>query len=469
MPPAQRPTNVHYYVLAALLVITAVNYIQRNCISPAATTIEETTGIGRIQLDLAAGAFFLAYTLLQVPSGWLAKAWGPRLALSVYATGWSLALAASAAATGFLGLYIARIFMGIFQAGIFPCATLILAVWWPASQRGTATALLNSFMLVGGAAGTMVAGRLLEPLGWRYLFVLYALPGVLWAVWFLWWFRNRPEDHPGVNSAELAMLGTPKPPGEDEAPGEPGARSADDRIQADDAAIIGPAGAAPSPAAAQVPEAAIPPVTTGGRDVTSWLIVFSLPLLLLYTQQCFRAAAPRLFDSRLPTYLEEERGLTKKSAADLSTWPMWAGVVGGLCGGALSDYILRRTGSRRAGRNGVAIGSLVVAILWYLAAYTVTDVYQATALLAAGSFFFNFSSPCAYALTIDIGGKHLPTVFGLMNMIGNVGAWLFVSGVMFLVSVGGWPLAFGVWLGLHVAAILCWLFLDPSMSIGEAN
>jgi ACS family glucarate transporter-like MFS transporter len=147
-------------------------------------------------------------------------------------------------------------------------------------------------------------------------------------------------------------------------------------------------------------------------------------------------------------------------AARMSSLPQWLGVVGGLCGGMLSDYVLRRTGSRRWARNGVAIGSLLVCLGWYLAAFSVEGVGAMAVLLAMGSFFFNFSSPCAYALTIDMGGKNLAVVFGLMNMIGNLGAWLFVSSVMWMVGMGGWHLAFVVWTCLHLPALLCWLFLD---------
>ena len=63
----------------------------------------------------------------------------------------------------------------------------------------------------------------------------------------------------------------------------------------------------------------------------------------------------------------------------------------------------------------------------------------------------------------------LAIVFGLMNMVGNLGAFAFVSGVMTLVHLGGWELALGVWLGLQVAALLCWFFLDPDVTIGETR
>jgi hypothetical protein len=233
----------------------------------------------------------------------------------------------------------------------------------------------------------------------------------------------------------------------------------------------------------------------------------AVPLLLLYTQQAFRAAAPRHFDSRMmPTYCEGRLVTPEQwavmaslaaaptapsqpmagvlgglgawtsgaaahrevvaTAAQLSSWPQYLGVAGGLVGGMTSDLVLRRTRSRRWARNGVAIVSLAACLAAYApAVLLVTDPYLTALLLAVGSFFFNFSSPCAYALTIDMGGRHLPVVFGLMNMAGNLGAWAFVSSVMWMVDAGGWALAFWVWLALHVAALLCWLFLDSEKKI----
>jgi ACS family glucarate transporter-like MFS transporter len=467
----ERPTILRHLVLAALLAITSVNYIQRNAISPAATTIEEQLGVTGRQLDFATGAFFLAYTLLQVPSGWLAQRWGPRLTLSLYASGWSLALVLCALASGFIELFVGRLAMGALQAGIFPCATLILQVWYPVTQRGLATALLNSFMLLGSAVGVWLGGQLLEPLGWRGVFLAYAMPGLLWALWFVWWFRNHPAEHPGVNEAERDLLAANRP-----APAVPAAPASVPAVPDTNVKASSPAYTENSPTPSITLEARVEdtedkssPAGYADRPVVrTWVLVLtSVPLLLLCLQQGCRAAASRLFDSRLPTYLERERGQTKKQAAAMSSYPMWAAIFGGIAGGTLSDVILRRTGKRRLARNGIALFSLFVSTLVYFAAWFVADLTLAILVLSAGYFIFSFSSPCSYALCIDIGGKHLAVVFGLMNMIGNLGATAFVSTVTTLVSLGGWELALGVWLMLPVIAFICWLFINPNVVIGE--
>ena len=83
--------------------------------------------------------------------------------------------------------------MGAAEAGIFPCATGTLARWFPSTRRAMVSGILGSFMGIGGALGAALTGWLLDWMDWRWMFLLYAVPGVLWAAWFAYWFRNRPR------------------------------------------------------------------------------------------------------------------------------------------------------------------------------------------------------------------------------------------------------------------------------------
>jgi hypothetical protein len=134
----------------------------------------------------------------------------------------------------------------------------------------------------------------------------------------------------------------------------------------------------------------------------------------------------------------------------------------------ISDAVLVRTGSRRAARKGVAIASLLAGTLCYLLAYPIPDVYLAAVVLSAGAFLTTFAAPCSYALTMDVGGRHVAVVFSLMNMAGNLGALAFAWVIPRLkVWTGGWDAGLAVFAGLHVAAALCWLLLNPDGVIGE--
>src|SRR5205085_1914469 len=304
-----------------------------------------------------------------------------RLALTVFTAGWSVALALCALAHSLSTLVVGRAIMGALQAGIFPCSTLILAAWYPASRRGFATAMLTSFMYVGGAVSTDLTARLLGPLGWRGVFLTFALPGLAWAAWFAFWFRNRPAQHPSVNPAELALL--PRPSEGPDKAGRP---------------------TAPTP----------------------WLAIFLSPaLVMICVQQFARSGAIRFLDMWLPTYLQEARHETVAAAGALAKWPQLGAMVGVILGGALSDAVLARTGSRRAGRNGVAVGCLLVGTACYVAAFFLSDARLAVLALSVGSMVSASANPCVYALTMDMGGRNLGVAFGTMNMAGNLGSWAF--------------------------------------------
>jgi ACS family glucarate transporter-like MFS transporter len=455
-----RPTWVHHVVLAALCAVAAINYVQRNSISPAETTIRADLNLSRADSGDAIGAFFLAYALLQIPSGWLAQRWGGRLALTVFTAGWSVALALCALATALPTLVAGRALMGALQAGIFPCSTLILAAWYPASRRGFATAMLTSFMFIGGAVGSVLTGWLLGPLGWRGVFLVYTLPGLAWAAWFAVWFRNRPEQHSSVNPAELAVLRS-----DDTAP-PPVAPTVSraEGIVAHREALTGAV-----EKAVVMPPLPAPPARDVSQARTPWLAIFLSPaLLVICVQQFSRAGASRFYDTWMPTYLQEARAHTVAEAGALASWPQWASVVGVVLGGLLSDAVLAGTRSRIAGRNGVAVLSLLAGTACFVVAYFIPSTYLAVLAVSLGALIASFAAPCAYALTMDMAGRNLGVVFGAMNMAGNLGSWAFAWFIPRLVSrSGGWNSALAVFAGLHLAAAVCWLVLNPNGTIGE--
>ncbi len=141
-----------------------------------------------------------------------------------------------------------------------------------------------------------------------------------------------------------------------------------------------------------------------------------------------------------------------------------------MIGGWVSDTVLQYTGSRRAGRQGVAIASLLTCCVCYVAAYRLPNVYAAVAMVSVGYFIFTFAAPCAYALSMDMGGRNLGIVFSTMNMVGNFGSLAFTwLSPRLMTWSGGWTLPMLVFAGMHVAAALCWLLLNPEGTIGEST
>jgi ACS family glucarate transporter-like MFS transporter len=428
-PTKPRPTNFRYYVLAALCVITIINYIQRNSVGGLVAPIVSDLRTDDDHIGDSGLWFFFIYALFQIPTGVIAQRYGPRRALAAYAVGWSLASIGMAVAGEIWGFIAFRGLMGALQAGIFPCATLIMSAWLPASQRAFASALLNSCMLIGGALVYNLTAVLLHPNGpldWRELLVVYALPGFVFAAWFYWWFRNSPEQHPAVNQAERDLIAT-------------GRGAVGEKMRA-----------------------------------VLWAVVLSVPLWLICIQQFMRAGGNRFVDQWLSRYLQlvPLRDFDETSrlalANQLASFPQYGGVVGGLIGGLISDWVLRRTGSRRAGRNGVAVVSLGLTVLAYLPVFGLSDAYAQIVFFTAASFIAAFAAPCAYALSMDVGGKNLPIVFGAMNMVGNFGA----AAITWIVPrlnrwTGSWDASLIMLVAIHAVALICWLFLNPNRTVGE--
>ncbi|MCX7701551.1 MAG: MFS transporter, partial [Gemmataceae bacterium] len=268
------------------------------------------------------------------------------------------------------------------------------------------------------------------PLTWRVLLAVYAIPGIAWAVWFAWWFRNTPE--------EFASAGpTPQVPVQA------------DRMQ----------------------------TSASARGSVSWLVLLGLPLWLICAQQFLRAGGARFVDQWLARYLETvplrsetDEAIRLATAKHYSTIPQYAGVLGGLIGGAISDWILHRLRNQWLARNGVAVFSLGSGSVCFLALFLVDEALPQVFCLTIGYFLVTFASPCAYALTMDLGGKNLPLVFGAMNMVGNFGAAAVTGVVPWLnrLTPDTWTASLVMFIGIHTLAAIIWLILNPRRSLGES-
>ena len=426
MKPAR--SAARFVVLAWLCAAATIAYICRNSIAVAESTIRKDLGLSEKEMGVVLSAFFLTYALGQIPSGWLANVWGSRRILPVLSASWSLATAAMGLATGFWFLVGARSLGGLTQAGIFPASANTVSKWFPPTGRAFACGSLASFMSLGGVLGAAITAALITHVSWRWILVLFSVPGMLWALGFYVWFRDRPEDHGRVSALELELIRSGE---SDEA--KPETR----------------------------------PETTEQREPTPWLGILSSPAMWwICAQQFFRAAGYIFFASWFPTYLQEVHGVSPTESGFLTALPLLAVMAGSLVGGAVSDRILARTGSRAWSRKGVAALSQAACAVLVFFAYLVHDPVLAVLVISAGTFCSAFGGPAAYTITMDMGGRHVATVFSVMNMSGNLGAMLLTLIVPWFEEATGSGnsvlLLFG---SMYIGAAASWLLLNPAGTI----
>jgi MFS family permease len=420
MNPA-RPTQVRYHVLGWLCLAAMIAYVQRGCLAVPAAVIQRDLRLDDVQMGLVMGAFFLAYAVFQLPGGWLGDRWGTRWSLSVCAVLSSAATGLMGAAAGFPSLYACRLGAGLAQAGVFPCAVNSFSKWFPRSRRAFPSGMLGGFMSWGAVAGNAVTAYLLAYLDWRLLFVWLGVAGVVWTAGFYWWFRDRPAEHSWVNDAERDLI----------AAGQSAAERAD----------------------------------KGGTPASPWGVLLASPLMaLICGQQFFRAAGYVFYQSWFPTFLQKTRHVSIASSGYLASVTLAGVAVGAMLGGALSDWLLWRTGRRRLARQWLTVAALLACALFILLAYFVADPTATVLALTLGSFCAGVGGPVAYTITMDLGGRHVSTVFSTMNMSGNIGGALSPLAVSAVVVATGqnWDVVLLLFVAIYLAAAVCWVFLDPN-------
>jgi sugar phosphate permease len=440
--PSQEVATRARFVLSVWLAgAAAIAYLCRNCLAVAESTIRSDLSLTEDQMGLILGPlFFWSYALAQLPGGQLGEWFGARRCLPVFAAIWSVATALSGLAWGAALLVVGRLASGAAQAGLFPCAVDTLSRWHPPTERAFVSGVLGAAMQVGAAiAAPLTALLLIHHDSWRIMLAIYAIPGLLWAAGFYWWFRDRIEDHPSANDAEVELVRGAQESGRESAAAE----------------------TEPVP---------------WGRLLSSWA------MWIICGQQFFRAAAYVWFSSWFPTYLQESRGVTREASGWLTAIPLVAMLVAALASGGLSDWVLRRTGSYGLARKGVALVSLMICSGLVFQAYFISNATLATISIGAGAFFAACAGPCAYAITIDMGGRHVASVFAVMNMIGNFGSGLLplivpkfrrlVDNSPALLELSGgnsWNAVLVLFAAMYVLAAACWLMLRTEGTVFDRS
>lgn len=418
----ESPTIIRYEVLGLLTLAAAIAYLARNAVGVAESTIRDDLGLSLRQSGWFMGAFFWSYAVLQIPSGSLANRRGTRFALMLFAAAWSLAALLIGISPGLWLLMTAQLLMGAAQAGAFPASCLSISHWIPLPRRSIACGTLAMGMQVGAIGAGLLTGPLIALIYWRWVFVLYSLPGFLWAVLFWMRFRDDPADTPSVNAAELRLI-------------------------------------------KQYQEEDRPERHT--RPATPWRAILLHPVIwFLCGQQICRAAGYMFFASWFPTFLQQTRGVSIADSGYLQAFVFTGTMTGCLCGGLLTDWIWRRTQNLRLSRSGVGAAFLTGCAGLILAAWFVENTTLAVALLALGALFAALAGPCAFSATIDIGGDHVTQVFGLMNMMGNFSAAATPILVAELFAwTSDWTLVLLVFAGIYFLGAICWVFVDPRVTI----
>lgn len=184
------------YVLGVLLFVYIFNFIDRQILAILAQSIKEDMGLSDTQIGALSGvAFGIFYATLGIPIARLADRYSRVNIISICLAIWSGMTALSGAATNFWQLLVARIGVGIGEAGGSPPSHSLIADYFPVSERSSALGIYAIGVPVGILFGNLLGGWINEFFGWRLAFLVVGLPGILLAIVLKMTVKEPPRGH----------------------------------------------------------------------------------------------------------------------------------------------------------------------------------------------------------------------------------------------------------------------------------
>lgn len=422
-----RPGKVRWTILAVLFFVTVINYADRAALSFAAPSLTKELGVDALQLGIVFSAFGWSYCISQMPGGWLLDRFGPvRVYLAAIVT-WSALTAAHGAVVWLSGsvavtvLFLLRFLVGAAEAPSFPGNARIVAAWFPAKERGTASAIFNSAQYFATVLFAPLLGAIVAIFGWEWSFAFMGCVGFVAA---LVWSKvvYEPRQHPRLGEAEFALISS-------------------------GGALVDPV--AHSDKLGQASETR--------RKLK---VLLSTPTLWgLYLGQFFINTLTFFFISWFPVYLVEERGLSVVSAGLFATVPAICGFVGGVLGGVFSDWLLRRGASLTVARKVPVIAGMLMALTILGCNYS--DSNTMILIFMSLAFFGKGLGALGWAVMSDVAPRDSAGLSGgIFNMFGNLSTILSPIVIGYILKVtGSFDLVLSLVAGSALAAALCFLLL----------
>ncbi len=173
------------YVFVLLFLLYMFDYIDRSIVTSMFTSIERDWGINHTQSGLLMSAVYWAIVILTFPVSLLVDRWSRTKTIGMMAILWSLATALCALTGNYVQLFMARLLIGVGEAGYAPGGSAMISGLYPIEKRSKMMGIWNASIPLGTAIGVLLGGIIATNWGWKHAFGLVAIPGLIVAIMFL--------------------------------------------------------------------------------------------------------------------------------------------------------------------------------------------------------------------------------------------------------------------------------------------
>ena len=413
-------TRVRYIVLGLTICAYMITYIDRVVISSAVPSIQKEFGFSIVTMGWILSSFQWAYALFQIPGGWLGDRIGPRRALTLIVSWWSVFTCATVFAWSAGSMALIRFLFGMGEAGAFPIATRSLSRWMLPTERGFAQGATHAGSRLGGAITPALVVLIIARWGWRAAFLCCGALGLIWAAVWYWYYRDTPDEHRSVNGGERELI-----------------RSSLELSRG-----------------------------TQHAQIVPWKRILLSPqmwiLCAMYFCYAYNLAVYLVW---FPKYLNDHRGFNLRQMGFYASMPLLAGTVGDVFGGWFSDLLAKWSGNLKSARRIVGAGGFLLSALCIVPACLTTNSLVSVWLSCVAMFGMESTVGVSWAITLDIGADSAGAVSSVMNTSGNLGGAISSALSAYLVTFFGWNAPFLVMAGLSVLAAVLYLRINASQRL----
>ena len=315
-----------WVIVALLFALSVVNYLDRQTLSILAPTLRDLHRVSTATYSYIVTGFLVAYAIGFAVAGPLLDRFGVRRVVAIAVALWSLAAIAHSFVSGWLGLLVCRMLLGFGESFAPVGGGKAVGEWIPETERGLAMGIFSTGNVAGAVVAPPLVTLLLIRSGWRVAFVVTGSVAILWLVFWLV-FYDSPERQKRLGEAERNRILSSR--------AKPGDR-------------------------------------TSAVSVLKTSYGYGLFFARLLTD-----SVPFFFSFWLPEYLRHSRGVSVLVVGAVAWIPYLAADIGGISGGAISDWLVRRGWLRTTARFRLL---LVAACLTPLAAVAVRTSSVAVSL-----------------------------------------------------------------------------------------
>lgn len=433
-----KPSRYRWVVLGVIVLVYMLAAADRANIGIALPYIQKEFGATNAQAGLLVSAFFLFYSLGQIPAGFVLSRLGVRLVAPVSIVATSVVTLLIGTAHNFLLLKVYRSALGLAEAALPLSMLSTINRWFPPGEKGTATGAFLSAAKMGAVIAPPIGAALILLDGWRTMFIAFAIPGVIMTLVWWWMVPNEPRSSKRVNNAEA------------------------EHIEGQQAVSSGPVRAhkdfgAWDKALRYKPVA---PLETPRSVFRSWNIWGCGLGYLLMT------GVVNVLLAWLPKYLGEVKHFELMQVGFVAALPFVGGVLGNIVGGWFSDTLLARRRKPTMMISAVATCAMMIALV-----YAPNGLLAVSLLLFGTGFLLNvgYSSFSVYSMSLTTRTTY-PVAASVVNTAGQAGGAMAPLIAGLLLDSYSWTAVF-LFLGLCSLAALAFVLTisEPAAQTAPAQ